>query len=112
LLSENIGVNKDYINPETGILVAETRLHHAMMKISESWSNYRPRDWALRNISPENTTAKLTAVLQALNPQEAIDAGDLLLKTNRSEVEYMTRDPNIVHSAERTRLALQHYRCD
>lgn len=110
LLSENIGVNKDYINPETGILVSERRLHHAMIEISESWPKYRPREWALRNISPANTTAKLAAVLQALNPQEAISADDLLLKTNRPEVEYMTDDPHIVHSAERTRVALQDYR--
>jgi hypothetical protein len=85
VLINNIGLNKDYINKHTGMLVKEKNLAKALIHFKESWKNYRPREWALENISPEVTTRKLENVLKSIaNTWE----NNLEVKVNRPEVQY------------------------
>lgn len=65
-LRNNIGINKNYINRETGLLVSEHELKDAILYISQRWREYTPREWAMANISPLVTTSKLNACLKSI----------------------------------------------
>lgn len=71
-LKNNIGMNKSYVNHHTGVLIDEDGLKNALLHFRTSWEEYRPRDWAMENISPLKTTEKLKRLLQQL----ALKAGD------------------------------------
>jgi len=67
VLEENVGVNKDYINRHTGYLVPETALAETLLHDRKRSNNhFRPRAWALKNISALKTTQKLNAELERL----------------------------------------------
>jgi glycosyltransferase involved in cell wall biosynthesis len=86
-ISENIGVNKCYINEYTGLLISDRFLEDGLLYMKEQWSKYRPKEWAVANISPEKTTEKLLAILQAREGVATSD--DVYLKTNNPEVSYL-----------------------
>lgn len=100
LIDNNIGVNKQYVNEHTGCLAGESELASAILRFSEGGISLRPRDWAIANISPERSTAKLAAKLREVGADEPGD-GDLLVKANTPEATYMdpaatSRMPEIV----------------
>ncbi len=86
---ENVGVNKDYINEFTGLLVGDSELESALVWMSQHSQDFDPRSWALANIAPEVTTAKLADVLRLRLGQAHIDKNSLLVKTNNPEVQYL-----------------------
>lgn len=86
---ENIGVNKGYINEFTGLLVGDAELEGALIWMSQHCQDFNPREWALANIAPEVTTAKLADVLRLRLNQAHIDKNSLLVKTNNPEVQYL-----------------------
>ncbi len=90
-LSENVGVNKSYINEFTGILVPDLLLEEALSYISSNFSKFTPRSWAMENISPKASTAKLLNLLYSDNTK-----GNVLVKTNNPEVCYFDL-PEINH---------------
>jgi glycosyltransferase involved in cell wall biosynthesis len=87
LLRENIGVNKSYLNAETGLLVSEDELPEALLHLRAHCGEYRPREWALAHISPLLTTERLAAALSRLAPQTPWTTG-LVPKVNRPDVQY------------------------
>jgi glycosyltransferase involved in cell wall biosynthesis len=87
LLRENIGVNKDHLNRETGLLIREGELEAALLHLRDHFQDYHPREWALPQISPLVTTERLGAILRGLAPAEPWTAG-LAPKVNRPEVEH------------------------
>ncbi|MDB4363239.1 glycosyltransferase [Pseudomonadales bacterium] len=99
-ISENIGVNKSYINEFTGLLISDSFLEDALISMRENWISYRPRAWALKNISPNATTAKLANLLEL--KFGAICNSTLSVKSNNPEVEYL--DEDIDHVEILTRL--------
>jgi glycosyltransferase involved in cell wall biosynthesis len=92
LLDENTGVNRDYINEETGMVVPEVGLSEGLQRMAGTFERYRPREWAMENISPEVTTRKLARVLQDANSGNR-NFDDLLVKTNDPEAVYF--DPGL-----------------
>ncbi len=86
-LSENIGVNKTYINEYTGMLVSDTYLESALINMRTVWRQYSPRKWALENISPIRTTEKL---LSAIAGHDSVDTSQWQpkIKVNNPEVHY------------------------
>lgn len=66
VLSENIGMNKSYVNSQTGRLVDEADLSEVLLHFKSHWRSYNARAWMLENISPEKTTAKLADCLESL----------------------------------------------
>lgn len=85
-LSENIGVNKSYINENTGILISDRFLESALIALKHSWMDYGARNWAVRNISPAVTTEMLAIFLE-----EKLGGKcnlELYEKVNMPEVEY------------------------
>jgi len=94
-LSENIGVNKSYINECTGLLIPDELLEDGLLHMKYHWNRYRARQWALDNISPESTTDRLVSVIDAWTGKAA--SGDTFVKTNNPEVSYF-HYPNIEFS--------------
>ncbi len=66
VLRNNIGINKSYINEYTGRLIDERELPQMLLWFREHHRDFRPREWAMQNISPQATTAKLNAVLREI----------------------------------------------
>jgi hypothetical protein len=89
-LSENIGVNKSYINEFTGLLVKDAFFEEALLAMRSCYKNYKPRDWALMNISPQVTTGKLSSVLDSRFGSEC--NSNLEIKVNSPEVEYFDKE--------------------
>lgn len=90
LISNNVGVNKDYINEHTGILATESELPGAILKVAND-ARFRPREWAMENISPERSTAKLEAKLVEIG--DSPEGVQLHVKVNTPEATYM--DPDV-----------------
>ncbi|WP_421845352.1 glycosyltransferase [Marinobacter sp.] len=68
LLSNNIGVNKEYFNSQTGVTITESDLPKTLIFFSQNWDSFSPREWAIENISPVKTTEKLENVLKRFDP--------------------------------------------
>jgi len=85
-LAENIGVNKSYINEHTGLLIPDKFLEDGLLHMKQHWRNYRARQWALENISPESTTDKLVSVINSWAGEA--ESGEVFVKTNNPEVSY------------------------
>jgi hypothetical protein len=89
-LSENIGVNKSYINESTGILIPDLFLEQSLEWLAKNSECFNPRSWAIKNISPEASTSKLAHLL-------CVQPESMLVKTNNPEVSYFDH-PDIDHS--------------
>ena len=102
LLKDNVGVNKSYLNAQTGRIIEEHELAATLTFFREHWSEYQPREWALANISAPVTTRALEDVLGRL----ARERGEpwtrgLHVKVNRPEVEYLEgRPPDLLMPLE------------
>jgi glycosyltransferase involved in cell wall biosynthesis len=93
LIEDNIGVNKDYINQHTGVLVAERDLPAAIERFMDGSPVPSPRTWAMENIAPELTTRKLEGLLNRLYIRDDIASAPLWVKVNAPEATYM--DPAV-----------------
>ena len=83
LIKGNIGVNKNYINNQTGEIVDENRLPETLARFSQNYSTFSPREWVLANISCHKTTEKLNTIIKGLALQSGEDwTQDLRVKVN------------------------------
>jgi hypothetical protein len=64
LIENNIGVNKSYINEQTGKLVSEKELPYWLNWFRDHYRDFSPREWAMQNISCPVTSEKLERALQ------------------------------------------------
>ena len=88
-LHNNIGIPKSYFNYETGRLIGEEELAGALLDFREHWTDFAPRPWALRNIAPEVTTAKLNLVLKEVAEHEGEPwTRDIVAKCNCPNIRY------------------------
>jgi glycosyltransferase involved in cell wall biosynthesis len=93
LIKDNIGVNKDYINQHTGMLVDDRDLPAAIERFMDGPTVLAPRAWAMDNIAPELSTHKLQVLLDELYPKDTIATAPLWPKVNSPEATYM--DPSL-----------------
>ncbi len=86
-LAENIGTNKSYINEYTGMLVSDSALEDTLIDMRKTWRQFSPREWALDNISPIQTTVKL---LRIIGNHEQVDTSQWQpqIKVNNPEANY------------------------
>ena len=91
-LQNNIGINKDYINSQTGKLILDRELVATLLDFSKNYHQYDPLTWAMQNISPEASTAKLIQAL-SLKTDLPPDNFRLAIKTNNPEVNYFHKAP-------------------
>ena len=92
--SENIGVNKEYINEFTGLLINDSMFGAGLLALSKDWRRYAPREWALQHISPLATTQHLSRILQLRFGSIVNDS--LFVKVNQPEVRYQTGGDTIL----------------
>jgi glycosyltransferase involved in cell wall biosynthesis len=95
LLRENVGANKDYITPETGMLTSDRTLADDLIHACRNHSQFRPRAWAMDNISPERTTQKLTETIAKLDGASHWGDGSIKVKVNSPEVNYFHQEPGV-----------------
>lgn len=89
VLKNNIGMNKNYINSQTGQLIDEHDLVNTLLHFREHWQDYHPRKWALAHISVEQTRIKLEAQLVHISKQMNWPwTSGTELKVNTPEVAY------------------------
>ena len=86
-IAENIGLNKSYINEYTGLLIPDRLLEGGLLYMKDNWRKFQPKKWAFDNISPEKTTEKLLALLEARG--DLGDSNEIYIKTNNPEVSYL-----------------------
>jgi hypothetical protein len=89
----NIGVNKNYINKYTGLLVNEADAYSALIYFKDHWRIFKPRNWAIHNISVFQTTSKLNTKLKRIaeiNSERWTQ--DIVPKVNRPEIEYFFKN--------------------
>jgi hypothetical protein len=100
VLKNNIGMNKNYINENTGMLVDEESVAGKLIYFKNNWKDFNPRKWAMENISPLKTTFKLNSVLQKISQDENYSwTIDIVAKVNSPEVKYFNRsDKGIIPS--------------
>jgi glycosyltransferase involved in cell wall biosynthesis len=84
-----IGVPLDHFTAQTGRLITADELPEALLYFREHWRRFDPRPWALANITPEVTTARLNLVLQELARERGEPwTQDIVCKSNRPEMHY------------------------
>jgi glycosyltransferase involved in cell wall biosynthesis len=87
--ANNIGIPITHFTPQTGRLIAEHDLPGALLYFREHWAQFDPRPWALANIAPEVTTARLNLLLRQLAQQRHEPwTQDIACKTNGPELLY------------------------
>jgi hypothetical protein len=85
----HVGIPKTHFTPQTGRLIEERELPRALLYFRDHWSEFDPRPWALANIAPEVTTAKLNLVLKELAAQRGEPwTRDIVAKCNVPNVQY------------------------
>jgi glycosyltransferase involved in cell wall biosynthesis len=94
VLDSNIGVNKNYINAETGMLVSEPNLGRALVRFARQEVRTAPRAWFVAHLGPDNTTRKLEADLHNLFPGENWSQGGLHAKANAPEAQFIDQNWN------------------
>ncbi len=88
-MEENLAIGTSYINEYTGRLVRREDLAETLLWFRENYRTFQPRKWALENIAPKISTAKIEGKLKAI----AAERGEpwtrsLVVKVNRPECEY------------------------
>lgn len=87
--ANNIGIPIAHFTAQTGRLIAEDELPDTLLYFREHWKQFDPRPWAMANIRPEVTTARLNQVLKELARERGEPwTRDIVCKTNRPEMHY------------------------
>jgi glycosyltransferase involved in cell wall biosynthesis len=93
VLKDNIGVNKDYINNNTGVLINRDELPEMLIHFRGNWHNYKPREWAMNNISCTQSTQAIEKLLRNAAAELNIQWTRCIeVKVNRPEFEYYDRN--------------------
>lgn len=66
LTSSNIGVNRDHINQETGVLADDIELAKVIRTVCQKHTVFQPRTWAMSNTGWENSSLNLNKFLKEL----------------------------------------------
>lgn len=93
VLKHNVGVNKNYINDQTGSLIDENQLAETLLYYQTRWHEYQPQLWASKHISPDVTSGKLNTLLMTLAKQQGEPwTQDIVVKVNSPEAVLMYPD--------------------
>jgi hypothetical protein len=95
VLKDNIGVNKRYINSETGTLVHDREIEKSLLWFHESWQKFSPEIWAKNNISPLRSTEKINDILEKISREDGETWNyKIHPKTNSPELSYYENSTN------------------
>ncbi len=89
ILDEHIGVDLAWINNQTGIITDKKRLTKTLLEMRTMYRSFRPRQWAIDNISCHASTKKLESKLREIAAQRDEPwTISIRKKVNRPEMEY------------------------
>ena len=87
--ANHIGIPIDHFTSQTGRLITQHELADALLYFRDHWVEFDPRPWALANIAPEVTTARLNRVLRQLAMENSEPwTQDIACKCNRPGLHY------------------------
>lgn len=110
VLRNNIGINKSYVNTFTGKLIDERELSETILWFRNNWRTFSPREWAMKNISPEVTTAKLNRALRQIAESKGEKwTRDIVSKCNSPEPKYYP-DPTVARGFPTVEEIIEKYR--
>jgi hypothetical protein len=91
--AENIGVNREHINPQTGVFATDEELSGTLLRVISESGTLTPRAWALRHTGYRNSTGRLTEFARdlAIAQGETWTSG-LFAKMNRPNAIYADAD--------------------
>jgi glycosyltransferase involved in cell wall biosynthesis len=93
--ANHIGIPLDHFTTQTGRLIAQDELPDALLYFREHWAKFDPRPWAMANIAPEVTTARLNLFLRQLARESAEPwTQDIVAKCNRPGLYYYPDAPD------------------
>lgn len=93
-LVENVGINKEYIGEQSGLLIPDESLESAMVWMSNNYQSFSPRDWALENISYKSSIDRLLAILYPKELAYGHGKFKFYRKVNAPEAFYENTDTN------------------
>ncbi|MEK7774268.1 MAG: glycosyltransferase [Candidatus Zixiibacteriota bacterium] len=70
VLDDHISPAADWINEQTGRMVARRKLPSAMLWMRDNWQTFSPREWAMSHLHPRTTTAILEKTIRHISDQE------------------------------------------
>jgi len=100
VLANNVGVNKDYFNPQTGACIPESKLAETILFFAQEWRSFSPREWAMENISPAKTTEKLTSAIREFDPDFGTGSHSgqrIAIKVNVPEAKLYSKEAELPH---------------
>jgi hypothetical protein len=87
--ANHIGIPKRHFTRETGLLISSGELPDALRFFRVHRAGFRPREWAVNNISPESSTAVLNRTLESVaRAQGEPWTSGILAKCNLPGIEY------------------------
>lgn len=96
ILDEHIGVDLHWVNDQTGIVTSKNELKNALLKMRDTYQSYKPRQWALDNISCHASTRNLEAKLKEIAAKQNEPwTVSIVKKINRPELEYYHLDEKL-----------------
>ncbi|WP_031496975.1 glycosyltransferase [Bryobacter aggregatus] len=85
----HIGLSKMHFHPDTGRLIEESDLLENLLYFRSHWKDFNPRPWALANIAPVVTTAKLNTILKEMALARGEEwSSDIVPKCNVPNIRY------------------------
>jgi len=82
--------NQRHINDMTGKVVPDNSIEEELLWFSENYTQFDPRTWAEKNISPQTSTKRLSDLLRKIEITEGrVWIKDLYVKINTPELAYL-----------------------
>ena len=89
LLDNHVGGAKYRINKKTGWLIKQNKLAEVLTTLIQQAEKYSPRDWALENISCQQTTLHLNRLIkETVEKNSGIWTTDIVARMNCPEMAY------------------------
>jgi len=97
----NVGINRDHVNGQTGMLSADDELGSTLLWMVENAHLFTPRAWAIKNTGYRRSTERLNKTLKDLAAMRGEDwTVDIFSKRNRHNAVFV--------NPEERRLAREH----
>jgi len=93
LSASNMGVNRDHVNKQTGMVVEDQQLTEGLLRMKEGYAAFTPRAWAEKNTGYINATRMLNEQLRRIALAEGEEwTRDIFTKKNMPAAMYAHED--------------------
>jgi len=107
LTSKNIGVNRDHVNHQTGMVVDDDTLPKKILFMLENYTQFTPEKWALENTGYMNSSRKLNDFIREIAESKGERwTEDIFMKKNVPVAMYSTKSDRLEADKAMDHLAL------